>query len=89
MWEVSSGYCKRTFAHHDEWVRSIALNSKGNLLASASDDETLLVWEVDSGKVSYELNGHENKIECVRFVLAEENINLQSRTNIEAELVLN
>lgn len=53
---------------HNDWVRSISLNSKGDLLASCSDDESIIVWNTQTGADLYNFSGHENKIEVIVFV---------------------
>lgn len=42
FWDINGGNCKNTLKGHDEWVRGISLNTKGDLLASSSDDEKYL-----------------------------------------------
>lgn len=49
-------------------MRCISLNSAGNMLASSADDESIIVWSVDSGTELYTFTGHENKIENILFV---------------------
>jgi WD40 repeat protein len=41
-----------------KWVRSLALSSDGQALASACDDMVCRLWEADSGKLVRELRGH-------------------------------
>jgi len=53
---------------HNEWVRAISLNTAGTLLASCSDDETIIVWNLETGIENYSFSGHENKIESIVFV---------------------
>ncbi len=65
---MSTGNCKKTFQGHSEWVRCLSLNAQGNLLASSSDDESVIVWNVESGSQLYSFSGHENKIESIGFV---------------------
>jgi len=38
LWEVSTGYCKRTFSGHENWVRRIAVSKDGQTVISGSDD---------------------------------------------------
>ena len=65
MWEVSTGFCVRTYNGHRwivgaymgsgnetssfsrrEWVRMVRVSLCGSLLASASNDQTVRVWQV-------------------------------------------
>lgn len=68
LWDLTTGNCKKNFSGHSEWVRCISLNSNGTLLASCSDDETIIVWNVEAGVENYSFSGHENKIEAIAFV---------------------
>jgi platelet-activating factor acetylhydrolase IB subunit alpha len=38
------------------------------MLASSADDESIIVWNVESGSELYSFTGHENKIESISFV---------------------
>ena len=29
LWEVSTGFCKKTFIGHEDWVRQLAVNEEG------------------------------------------------------------
>ncbi len=46
LWEVGSGQLIRTFAGHAQAVRSVSFAPGGDLLASGSDDTTILIWDV-------------------------------------------
>ena len=46
FWDANTGNCKNTLKGHEEWVRSVSLNLKGDLLASSSDDEKIFVWQI-------------------------------------------
>ena len=67
-WDINTGNCKNTLKGHEEWVRSVSLNSKGDLLASSCDDEKIFIWQTGTNTVQHELYGHSNKIECVIFL---------------------
>lgn len=67
MWEVTTGFCVKTFLGHTEWVRQVSVNETGNLIASCSNDETVIIWAIDGQHPLQELVGHGNVVECVSF----------------------
>lgn len=67
MWEVSTGYCVKTFTGHREWVRMVRVNQDGSLLASCSNDQTLRVWAVATKECKAELREHEHVVECLAW----------------------
>lgn len=70
-----------TLHQHSEWVRRISLNWKSELMASASKDETVIIWNM--AKIIKNLNNskgleveeyivtviddHDHVIDCVKF----------------------
>lgn len=63
--EAPGGPLIRTLAGHAGSVRSVALTSDGRLAVSASDDQTLKVWDVESGRALHTLAGHTNRVTAV------------------------
>jgi len=51
VWDVESGRELRTLAGHTGSVMGVAVSGDGRRAISASDDQTLKVWDVESGKV--------------------------------------
>jgi WD40 repeat protein len=46
LWEVATGQVRRVFRGHAAALRALAFSPDGRLLASGSDDTTVLVWAV-------------------------------------------
>lgn len=44
LWEISTGFCKRTFIGHEGWVRKFAASVDGKTFASCSDDQSVIMW---------------------------------------------
>jgi len=60
-------FCKQTLTGHDKWVRRIAVNGDGSLLASASSDHTARVWDLRTNKCTLTFRDHGNVVEDVTF----------------------
>jgi F-box and WD-40 domain protein 1/11/F-box/WD-40 domain protein 7 len=63
-WHIESGDC-RTFTGHRGWV--IGLHIHKAHLYSYSDDRTIRVWSLESGRCVEEFRGHEDSVTCLTF----------------------
>jgi WD40 repeat protein len=50
--------CRSVLEGHTDCVRAVVFSRDGQLVASASDDETVRVWETATGTCRHELTGH-------------------------------
>ncbi len=57
----------RTLKGHNKAVNSVAIHPKGKLIASASDDKTVNLWSLESGKQVITLKGHTDNVITVSF----------------------
>ncbi|MBD1942470.1 serine/threonine protein kinase [Coleofasciculus sp. FACHB-712] len=57
--------CVHTLIGHSSWVRSIAISPNGQTLASGSNDKTIKLWQVDSGKLIHTLTGHSSWVRSI------------------------
>jgi len=56
-----------TLTGHTGAVRSVAFNPSENLLASASDDRTIRLWDLTTGQELFTLVGHTGEVNSVAF----------------------
>ncbi|KAL5375986.1 hypothetical protein DPSP01_010850, partial [Paraphaeosphaeria sporulosa] len=66
---LSDGWsaCLQTLEGHSNWVRSVAFSHDSARLASASDDNTVKIWDASSGACLQTLEGHSNWVRSVAF----------------------
>jgi WD40 repeat protein len=63
-----SGYRRvTTLTGHSNWVTSVAYSPDGRCLASGSDDRTIGLWEVNTGKRRATLTGHSYSVSSVTY----------------------
>ncbi len=64
---MSSVVSLPTLKGHQDSVESAAFDPTGHILASASYDETIQLWETISGKLLRTLGGHQTLVTSVIF----------------------
>ncbi len=57
----------RVLTGHKQFVNSMAFSSDGKLLATASDDATVIIWDTSSGREVRRLTKHRLEVLCVVF----------------------
>ncbi|MEH1922132.1 WD40 repeat domain-containing protein [Nostoc sp.] len=50
LWHTQIGRCLKTLLGHSHWILGIAFHPKGQILASACQDQTIRLWDVDTGE---------------------------------------
>ena len=66
IWQRHSGILEQTITAHEGWVWSVAVNHDGGMIASSSDDGSVAITEVATGRVR-RLRGHRNWVRTVAF----------------------
>ena len=60
--------CSLTFQKNgSDWVFACDFAPHGKTIVSASEDTTVKIWDVESGKCKTTLEGHSNWVRCVHF----------------------
>ena len=63
--EDGSSKIIKTFKGHTSWVGSIAISPDNQKIASGSDDNTIKLWNLQSGKLLKTLKGHTSSVNSV------------------------
>lgn len=56
-----------TFTGHTDDVNSIEISPDGKFLASASNDKSIIIWDISTGKISKKLSGFEWKVTSIKY----------------------
>lgn len=61
------GVHQQTLEGHSSSVRAVAFSPDGTTLASASDDQTIQLWNTATGAHRQTLEGHSGSVRAVAF----------------------
>jgi len=80
--------CVQTLKGHSSMVHAIAISSDGQLIASGSNDKTIKLWQVGTGKLVRQLgrwsSGHSNMVHSVAFSPISPNLYYQEKSGKSA-----
>jgi WD40 repeat protein len=57
----------RTLKGHAQWVRALAVSPDGRVLVSGSEDQTIKLWELTTGRHFRTLTGHSGGVRGIAF----------------------
>lgn len=64
----TSGVIGKTFEGHTSIITDLAINLDGSLLASSSEDKSIIIWDVNSKLKKATLKGHTKSVTRVRIM---------------------
>lgn len=67
LFAAADGRLVRTLGGHRDTVSAVAFSPDGRLLASASFDKTVRLWQTDSGQLRHLFSGHSDFVYAVAF----------------------
>lgn len=50
---------------HDNWIRELVVHPNGKYLLSASDDKSMKIWDLKTGRCSKTLEAHAHFVTCI------------------------
>ena len=65
--QLATAELKATLEGHTDKVWSVAFSPNGDMLASTSWDQTVRLWNVDTGQLLHTLRGHTDTVDSVAF----------------------
>jgi WD40 repeat protein len=67
LWRVDTGSLQNYLLGHTQWVFSVAFSPDGKLIATASDDDRVILWQVSDGSQAREIETSSSGITNVDF----------------------
>ncbi|MEL7421660.1 MAG: hypothetical protein AAFN81_01660 [Bacteroidota bacterium] len=64
---MEEGTVQYAISDHSDWIRDVAWSSDGNLVATASDDQMVGIWDARTGDMQHFLSGHTDWVRGVAF----------------------
>jgi platelet-activating factor acetylhydrolase IB subunit alpha len=50
---------------HDNWVRGVVIHPAGKHIISVSDDKTMRIWDLRTGRCTRAIDAHSHFVTCV------------------------
>ncbi|GMF35170.1 unnamed protein product [Phytophthora lilii] len=71
LWDARNGQCKKTFGNESggpsDGVTSVALSPDGRLIAAASLDKVVRIWDTETSQLLDRLEGHSDSVYSIAF----------------------
>ena len=66
IWNAG-GKEERRWIAHEQQIPTVAINGKGTMIASGSRDDSIRLWDLNTGRLRSDLIGHSDDVLSVRF----------------------
>ena len=66
VWDTATGKLQRTLTGHKDWVRAVRFSPRGDLLASASWDKTVRMWDTKTWELMRTFS-HPDEVSSIAF----------------------
>jgi WD40 repeat protein len=67
LWDRDTGNLLHTFAGHENWVKSLAVNPNSQILASGGDDKTIRLWNLEDRFRMLTIPAHSKSVNALVF----------------------
>lgn len=67
LWRIADQRQIATLEGHTAWIRCIAFSPDGTILASGSNDQTIRLWDRQTGQCLKTLYGHSSGVQSIAF----------------------
>ena len=64
---MEEGTVQYSISEHSDWIRDVAWSNNGALVATASDDQMVGIWDAKTGEMQHFLSGHTDWVRGVAF----------------------
>jgi platelet-activating factor acetylhydrolase IB subunit alpha len=89
VWDPNTGFGTLTIKGQAGWIRDVVCSSDGSMLASCSNDHSIVVWKMPSGNKLCNLDDHDHVVETVSFSIPAFDVSMKvSRAEIEGKTIV-
>lgn len=67
IWNLENSSCVKVLTAHQHWVRTVAFNLSGTMLASGADDTQIHLWQLPTGIKLHTFDQHQHWIRTLAF----------------------
>ena len=89
VWDPNTGFGTMTIKGQAGWIRDVVCSSDGSMVASCSNDHSIVIWKMPSGNKICNLDDHDHVVETVAFSIPSFDVSMKvSRAEIEGKTIV-